>query len=129
MCTFSLSNSASSLYFAFRQSYRNTACAHFTASEIDKLSAGTTESGGAVTLTPAVVSERLEAYVLNPKFMSNKTELPVCFVFIILLVSEHYLGVWGLLIGVPLFIFLMNALDVNFQEEKKKTKYNTKNGK
>ena len=76
-----------------------------------------------------VIIHTIEAYVLNPKFMSNKTELPVCFVFIILLVSEHYLGVWGLLIGVPLFIFLMNALDVNFQEEKKKTKYNTKNGK
>ena len=76
-----------------------------------------------------VIIHTIEAYVLNPKFMSNKTELPVCFVFIILLVSEHYLGVWGLLIGVPLFIFLMNALDVNFQEEKKKTKYNAKNRK
>lgn len=56
----------------------------------------------------------LEAYILNPKLMSEKTELPVCFVFIILLVSEHYLGVWGLLIGVPIFIFLLNALEVNY---------------
>lgn len=56
----------------------------------------------------------LEAYILNPKLMSDKTELPVCFVFIILLVGEHYLGVWGLLIGVPIFIFLMNALEVDY---------------
>lgn len=64
----------------------------------------------------------LEAYVLNPKLMSNKTDLPVCFVFIILVVSEHYMGVWGLLIGVPLFIFIMNALDVKFQDDRRKRK-------
>lgn len=56
----------------------------------------------------------MEAYILNPKLMSEKTELPVCFVFIILLVGEHYLGVWGLLIGVPIFIFLLNALEVDY---------------
>ncbi|HWQ79048.1 MAG TPA: AI-2E family transporter [Anaerovoracaceae bacterium] len=56
----------------------------------------------------------LEAYVLNPKLMSDRTELPVCFIFIILLVGEHYLGVWGLLIGVPIFIFLLNAMEVNY---------------
>lgn len=66
-----------------------------------------------------IVIHTIEAYILNPKLMSNKTELPVCFVFIILLVGEHYLGVWGLLIGVPIFIFLMNALDVNFEAHKK----------
>jgi len=57
----------------------------------------------------------IEAYILNPKLMSNKTRLPVCFVFMILLVGEHYLGVWGLLIGVPVFIFLMNMLEVDYQ--------------
>ncbi|WP_272868649.1 hypothetical protein [Clostridioides difficile] len=46
--------------------------------------------------------------------MSNRTKLPVCFVFIILLVGEHYLGVWGLLIGVPIFMFLMDILGVKF---------------
>jgi len=55
----------------------------------------------------------VEAYILNPKLMSNKTQLPVCFVFIILLVAEHYMGVWGLLIGVPIFIFLLNVLEVD----------------
>ncbi len=61
-----------------------------------------------------IIIHGLEAYVLNPKLMSDQTELPVCFVFIILLVSEHYLKVWGLLIGVPIFIFLMNALEVDY---------------
>ncbi|WP_051280315.1 AI-2E family transporter [Anaerovorax odorimutans] len=70
-----------------------------------------------------VIIHSIEAYILNPKLMSNKTELPVCFVFIILLVGEHYLGVWGLLIGVPIFIFLMNVLEVDYEgtkEHKKK---------
>ena len=58
----------------------------------------------------------VEAYILNPKLMSNKTELPVCFIFIILMVGEHYLKVWGLLIGVPIFIFLMNAMGVDYSD-------------
>lgn len=54
----------------------------------------------------------LESYVLNPKLMSNKTELPVFFTFIILLFSEHFLGVWGLIIGIPIFMFILDLLDV-----------------
>ena len=68
----------------------------------------------------------LEAYVLNPKLMSNQTELPICFIFIILLVGEHYLGVWGLLIGVPIFIFLLNALGVNYAGVSSKEKHKHK---
>lgn len=76
-----------------------------------------------ITLIHAV-----EAYLLNPKLMSSKTELPVCFVFIILIVAENYLGVWGLLIGVPIFIFLMSALDVDYSNTSKKEKNQKKNG-
>jgi len=56
----------------------------------------------------------IEAYILNPKLMSNRTKLPVSFVFIILLVAEKYLGVWGLLIGVPIFIFIMTIFGVKY---------------
>ncbi len=69
-----------------------------------------------------ILIHTVEAYILNPKLMSNQTELPVCFIFIILLVGEHYLGVWGLLIGVPIFIFFLNALEVNYSECDKKEK-------
>jgi predicted PurR-regulated permease PerM len=58
----------------------------------------------------------IEAYILNPKLMSSKTALPVSLVFIILLVSEHYMNVWGLLIGVPLFIFLLNIFEVDYSK-------------
>jgi predicted PurR-regulated permease PerM len=53
-----------------------------------------------------------ESYVLNPNLMSAKVELPIFFTFIILLVAEHLIGVWGLLIGIPLFIFILEVLDV-----------------
>lgn len=54
----------------------------------------------------------LEAYVLNPKFMSSRTELPVFYTFVVLLVSEHLFGVWGLIVGVPIFTFLLDILGV-----------------
>ena len=75
-----------------------------------------------------VVIHTIEAYILNPKLMANKVRLPVCFVFIILLVSEHYLGVWGLLIGVPIFIFLMAVLEVDYAIDKKEKKEGTDDG-
>lgn len=62
----------------------------------------------------------IEAYVLNPKLMSNKTRLPVCFTFIILLVAERYLGVWGLLIGIPLFMFVLAIAGVPMSDEGEK---------
>lgn len=64
------------------------------------------------------VIHALESYILNPKLMSNRTKLPVCIVFIILLIGNRYLGVWGLLISVPLFIFFLEALQVNYQDRK-----------
>jgi len=69
-----------------------------------------------------IILHGIETYVLNPKLMSARTRLPVCFVFIILLVAEHYLGIWGLLIGVPIFIFLMNVFNVEYKGEIKEKK-------
>ncbi len=54
----------------------------------------------------------LESYVLNPKFMADKTELPVFVIFVTLLVSEHFMGIWGLLLGVPLLMFILDFLDI-----------------
>jgi len=80
---------------------------------------------GGITLVIQVIVmiilvHAFEAYVLNPKLMANKVRLPVCFVFLVLLVAEHYLKVWGLLIGVPIFVFLLVVLDVDYVIEKKR---------
>ncbi|MDR1292486.1 MAG: AI-2E family transporter [Clostridiales Family XIII bacterium] len=63
-----------------------------------------------------VVLHAIEAYVLNPKLMASRTALPVSFVFVILIVAERYLHFWGLLIGVPLFIFIMTVFHVDYEE-------------
>ena len=50
--------------------------------------------------------------------MSDKTELPVFIIFIILIVSEHFMKAWGFLLGVPLFMFFMDLLDIKFSNSK-----------
>jgi len=38
----------------------------------------------------------------------------------ILIFSEHFLGIWGLIIGIPIFIFLLDVLDINNEDATKK---------
>lgn len=59
-----------------------------------------------------IVIHLLEAYILNPKFMSSKTELPIFYTFVILLVSERLFGVWGLIVGIPIATFFLDILKV-----------------
>jgi len=54
----------------------------------------------------------VEAYILNPNLMSSKTNLPVFYTFIVLIFSEHFFGIWGLIIGIPVFVFLLDVLEV-----------------
>ncbi|VEH76761.1 putative integral inner membrane protein [Bacillus licheniformis] len=64
-----------------------------------------------------MIVHAIEAYFLNPKLMSAKTELPIFFTFIVLIFSEHFIGIWGLIIGIPIFVFLLDILDVTNQEK------------
>ena len=61
------------------------------------------------------VIHAIEAYFLNPKLMSRRTSLPVSLVFVVLIISERYLGPWGMLIGVPFFIYILNVLNINYR--------------
>lgn len=72
----------------------------------------------AVAIMIAIIHS-LETYILNPKFMSAKTNLPTFFTFMVLLFSEHFLGIWGLIIGIPIFIFLLDMLDIHEEDHKK----------
>lgn len=64
-------------------------------------------------LAMIVVLHALEAYLLNPKLMSMKTKLPVFFTFVVLIIAEHFLGIWGLLFGIPLFLFFLDIIEVD----------------
>jgi predicted PurR-regulated permease PerM len=74
------------------------------------------------------VIHAIEAYFLNPKFMSVKTNLPIFYTFIVLIFSEHFLGVWGLIIGIPIFIFLLDILNVTSDEDEKEEQTNQQAG-
>ena len=52
--------------------------------------------------------------------MSSKTELPIFYTFLVLLVAEHFLGTWGLIVGVPIFTFLLDVIDVKSVKKKDK---------
>lgn len=78
-------------------------------------------TGGVVkvisVLIMIAVLHTLESYILNPKLMSSKTKLPVFYIFVILLISEHFFGTWGLIIGVPAFVFIFELLGVIDEKE------------
>jgi len=63
-------------------------------------------------LVMIAIIHSVEAYVLNPKLMSSKTNLPVFYTFVVLIFFEHFFGVWGLIVGIPIFIFLLDVLNV-----------------
>ncbi|MFD1472245.1 AI-2E family transporter [Companilactobacillus mishanensis] len=60
-----------------------------------------------------IVIHLIETYFLNPQFMSSMTHLPIFFTFVVLIVSEELIGTWGLIIGIPIFVFLLDILGVH----------------
>jgi predicted PurR-regulated permease PerM len=61
-----------------------------------------------------------EAYILNPKLMSDKTKLPIFYTLSILIVSEHIAGVLGLIVGIPIFMFILDVIEVPYGNATKK---------
>lgn len=58
----------------------------------------------------------IENYVLIPKLMSDSMRIPKFLVFIILILSERYIGLWGLLLGIPLFMFVLDIFNIKLQK-------------
>lgn len=79
--------------------------------------------GGLTTVTYVLaiiaVLHFIEGYFLNPKLMSTKMNLPMFYTFIVLLFSEHYIGVWGLLLGIPIFVFMLDILEITHEDSSK----------
>ncbi|MDD5213739.1 MAG: AI-2E family transporter [Candidatus Gracilibacteria bacterium] len=82
----------------------------------------------AVVLLVAIV-HAVEAYYLNPKIVSSFIEVPVSLTFVILLVSEHFMGFAGLLIGISIFYLGIELLtDIDKIISKTRMKIKTENG-
>ena len=60
-----------------------------------------------------LIIHALETYFLNPKLYAQKTKLPMFYTFIVLIFSQYFMGIWGLIIGIPIFMFLIDILDVD----------------
>jgi len=59
----------------------------------------------------------IESYILNPKFMSEITHLPIFVTFSILIISENFVGTWGLILGIPIVIFVIDLIGVDLSEK------------
>lgn len=58
-------------------------------------------------------------YVLGPKLMSSIARVPIFYTIIVLIISQHFLGVWGLLLGIPIFSFIMDQSELDNQPRNK----------
>lgn len=72
---------------------------------------GMQQEGGGIILAlelvgAIVVIHFIESTVLNPKVMGDMLKLHPLLVLIILLVGEHFFGIWGLLLGVPVCVYI-----------------------
>ena len=59
-----------------------------------------------------IIIHACESYVISPKLMSDKSHLPVFMTFFLLLMGEKLMGIWGLLFGIPLYMFFIDLLEV-----------------
>ncbi|ANK61459.1 AI-2E family transporter [Loigolactobacillus backii] len=75
----------------------------------------------AYILIMILVVHMLETYVLNPQFMSSRTKLPVFYTFVVLMIGEWVFGTWGLIVGIPIFTFLLDILGVKSISENTQT--------
>lgn len=65
------------------------------------------------TVVIILIIHAVETYFLNPRLYAHKTKLPMFYTFIVLIISQHYMGIWGLIIGIPIFVFLLDLLEVD----------------
>ncbi len=56
------------------------------------------------------VAHAVEAYLLNPAIYSAHLKLHPLIVLVVLVLAEHTLGVWGLLLAVPVTVFTLEFL-------------------
>ena len=58
----------------------------------------------------------IETTLLNPKIMGDMLKLHPLLVLVILLVGEHFFGIWGLLLGVPIAVYIFRFVILKDQQ-------------
>jgi predicted PurR-regulated permease PerM len=70
------------------------------------------------TVVMILAIHALETYFLNPRLYAHKTKIPMFYTFMVLIFSQHYLGIWGLIIGIPIFMFFLDLFEVEQSDAK-----------
>jgi predicted PurR-regulated permease PerM len=52
----------------------------------------------------------IETSILNPRILGNMLHLEPVLVLAILAIGEHFFGVWGLLLGVPIMVYIIRVV-------------------
>lgn len=82
--------------------------------------------GGPIKLVEILIFVGLihmfESYVLHPRLMANATNLPILVTFLTLILGEKIIGAWGLIIGIPTVIFILDVLGVQLKQHHPKKK-------
>ncbi len=68
-----------------------------------------------------IVIHFIEATILNPKVMGDMLKLHPLLVLIILMVGEHFFGVWGLLLGVPVCVYIFRYVILKDEDANRKS--------
>jgi predicted PurR-regulated permease PerM len=57
-----------------------------------------------------IIIHFIETSILNPKILGDMLHLHPVMVLAILLIGEHFFGIWGLLLGVPVGVFIFRLV-------------------
>ncbi len=76
------------------------------------------QPGGSIGLAAQVIAgiiliHFIEASVLSPKIVGKVLHLQPVMVLAILAIGEHLFGIWGLLLGVPVAVYIMRVVVLN----------------
>ncbi len=72
---------------------------------------------GLWALLMIVLIHLLEAYVLNPRIVSSVMHINPVMTLIILYIAHSFLGLWGMLLGVPIAVYFYRKISVHQEKQ------------
>lgn len=65
-----------------------------------------------------IIIHLIEAYILNPRIVSRFMHLNPVLTLLILYIAHSLIGIWGMLLGVPISVYIYHQLIVDFSSPK-----------
>lgn len=66
-----------------------------------------------LSIVAILVIHLIESTILNPKIMGNMAHMHPVMVTMILAIGEYFFGMWGLLLGVPVAVYIIRIVILN----------------